>query len=369
MPLLFDREVKEVLFMCFGSGVTCGTLALSDFERIDAVEICKDVLDAAPLFTADNLGVLNRRKVVFHIDDGRNYLLTTDNTYDLITFEPMPLALAGVSTFYTQDYYQLCYDRLKPGGLVQQWIPLHSLSPQVVRSLAYTFTTVFPEYCAFFVNADLFLIGSNEPIQLDYAKAAERLAQPVLEAALYKAGFRDPAEVVAAFLLDKPALEAYVEGGEIMTDDRPWAEFAAPKLVYQRMVQDTLAEIEPYIASPLPLLIEAGAATDVLKRRHDAHRNDFHALQAYYGGMVSDDSISRDFLHSLEIDPLDTNAQYYLRSILPVQARLWIGGGRLEKAEDALTQALQIMPDDEEFRALLKQVWDAQRKAEKKKTP
>src|SRR5690606_22136229 len=100
LPLLFDRDPKDVLLMCFGSGITCGTLALYDFGRIDAVDISPEVLAAAPYFEVDNLGVIQRPEVNFHIDDGRNFLLTTTERYDVITFEPMPLALSGVSTFY-----------------------------------------------------------------------------------------------------------------------------------------------------------------------------------------------------------------------------------------------------------------------------
>ncbi|MCC6491140.1 MAG: fused MFS/spermidine synthase, partial [Candidatus Hydrogenedentes bacterium] len=139
LPLLFDRTPRNALFMCFGSGVTAGTLGLSDFERIDAVEISRDVLGAAPLFAADNLGVLDNPKMNFVVDDGRNFLLTTENRYDLITFEPMPLAVAGVSTFYTQEFYEQCLAHLAPGGLVSQWVPLHSLDIDVVRSLVFTF--------------------------------------------------------------------------------------------------------------------------------------------------------------------------------------------------------------------------------------
>jgi spermidine synthase len=140
LPLLFDRGPENVLFMCFGSGITCGTLALSDFAKIDAVEINPGVLEAAPLFARDNLNVLERPNVHTHIDDGRNFLLTSTEKYDLITFEPMPLALAGVSTFYTEEYYRLCRARLAPRGLVSQWIPLHSLTPEIVKGLRQHFS-------------------------------------------------------------------------------------------------------------------------------------------------------------------------------------------------------------------------------------
>ncbi len=365
LPLLFDRDPKDVLFMCFGSGITCGTLALSDFEHIDAVEICRDVLGAAPLFEQDNLGVINRPKVQFHIDDGRNFLLTTNNAYDVITFEPMPLALAGVSTFYTLEYYRLCLDHLKPGGLVSQWVPMHSLNPEVVRSLAHTFISVFPEYCAFFVNADLFLIGSNAPLRLDSAKATQRLANPELHAALEKAGLGDPVEVLASFIMDKPALTAYAGAGNAMSDDRPWAEFLAPKLVYQRTVQNTLKEVQPHFTSPLNLLDAATLAPELqsaLTRRHEAHRNDFEALQSYYGGLSVDTKVLDSFLHSLELDPGDANAQYYIRQILSVQTNVRIRWGEYDKLSTVLEKALARMPGDAVLEGLIKQVRDAQEK-------
>ena len=236
LPLLLHPGPREALFMCFGSGITAGTLAIAGFDRIDAVEISRDVLDAAPLFSKDNFGVVENPKVNLVVDDGRNFLLTTKKHYDVITFEPMPLALAGVSTFYTQEYYQLCLDHLAPGGIVSQWVPLHSLSADLVRSLLYTFTSVFPEYCIWFVNADLFITGSNAPLVVDYAVARERIAQEPLHAALEEVGLDEASELLACFFMGKDTVERYVQGGEVMSDDRPWAEFVAPKLMYERNV-------------------------------------------------------------------------------------------------------------------------------------
>jgi len=249
LPLVFDRDPESVLFMCFGSGITAGTLALWDFERMDAVEISPDVLDAAPYFEVDNLKVIENPKVQFHIDDGRNFLLAAEQYYDVITFEPMPLALAGVSTFYTREYYQLCLKHLAPRGLVSQWVPLHSLNPEVVRSLVYTFTESFPHYCTFFVNADLFLIGSDAPLYFDYEALEERMRQPRLQKALAEVGLPDPAEVIAHFLLDEAGMRTFAAGGELLTDDRPWAEFVAPRLVYERKVPEAARASESSVCS------------------------------------------------------------------------------------------------------------------------
>ena len=354
LPLLFDRDPKDVLFMCFGSGITCGTLALSDFERIDAVDISPEVLAAAPYFEVDNLGVITRPEVSFHIDDGRNYLLTTKDSYDVITFEPMPLALSGVSTFYTAEYYELCLKHLKPGGMVSQWVPLHSLNPEVVRSLIKTFTSVFPHYTAWFINADVFLIGSNEPLKLDAARIQSRLANPRLDEALKAVGFMDVESVLGCYLMDDAGLKAYAEGGTVMRDDLPWAEFVAPKLVYERTQHLSMAELEKHMSSPVPLFAP-GADAEFLarvERRHLAHVNDMKAVQAYYGGMAIGNIALDQFLASLAIDPTDWNAKFYVGEIARTQAEVFLDWDENDKALEMLTKVLPHLPDDAELLAL-----------------
>ena len=326
LPLLLHPGPREALFMCFGSGITAGTLAIAGFDRIDAVEISRDVLDAAPLFSKDNFGVVENPKVNLMVDDGRNFLLTTKKHYDVITFEPMPLALAGVSTFYTQEYYQLCLDHLAPGGIVSQWVPLHSLSADLVRSLLYTFTSVFPEYCIWFVNADLFITGSNGPLVVDYAVARERIAQEPLHAALEEVGLDEASELLACFFMGKDTVERYVQGGAIMSDDRPWAEFVAPKLMYERNVGPALAELRPFYEEEMPVLSLAGVAegerpavAEELQRRRRAHAIDLEGVYRYYesGPLANPEEL---FKRALGVDPGDANARYYLKEV--AQARV-----------------------------------------------
>lgn len=362
LPLLFDRDPRRVLFMCFGSGITCGTLALYDFDRIDAVEISPDVIAVAPLFAADNLNVLDRPNLSVHIDDGRNFLLTSREQYDIITFEPMPLALAGVSTFYSHEYYELCLKRLSPGGMVSQWVPMHSLSPDIVRSLVHTFTEVFPEYCAWFINADLFLIGSNQPLRIDYPRLSERLARPEIKAALEKTGLRDPEEVVACFLMDKQALAAYAQSGERMTDDQPWAEFIAPQLVYQRTVQDTIVQVQLHVTSPLNMLTPETPAdvAAAIERRHQAHRSDLNGLITYYGGLSIGDDARKAFRQSLDIDPNDYNAQYYLKEIIMVQGEQMLRWEKFDEGINILIDSQKYLPEDPDLRQLLERTFAAQ---------
>lgn len=350
LPFLFDRRLERALFMCLGSGITAGTLALSPLEQIDAVEISEDVIDASRFFEADNYGVRENSRVNFIVDDGRNFLLTTPNQYDLITFEPMPLALAGISTFYTREYYELCREHLRPGGLVSQWVPLHNgLGIDVIRSLMGTFLSVFPETSVWFINADLFLIGSNEALQLDYELAEQRLAgNDALRKGLDEVYLRDVPELMACFFMGKEHLEHFTRGAPVMTDDRPWAEFVAPKVIHRRNVPELLEALTPYFESPISILKRgSGPGWDEIEervaRRHRAHRQDFEGLKLYYSATFGS-TPEVEFRKSLEIDPDDYNAQYYLAEILLDQGRLAIRWDEAEKAVDRLLEAQRHAP-------------------------
>lgn len=355
LPLLFDRDPDKVLFMCFGSGITAGTLSLSDFGGIDAVEISRDVLEAAPLFAADNFAVMENPKVTFIIDDGRNFLLTTTKKYDVITFEPMPLAQTGVSTFYTEEYYRLCREHLEEGGIVSQWVPLHSLSPEIVRSLVYTFTRAFDDYTMWFVNADLFLIGSNRPLVIDFPAAAKRLQAPALPEALTNAGFPDIYEVLSGFVMGKDNIDAYAEGGEVMSDDRPWAEFIAPKLIYQDTVAESLAELQPYLQGPAALTrfegMDGTAAEEArasLARRVESKEVEFEGVRQMRGGLIGGGQEDW-FTQALDIDPANASARFYLRQMMTTRADLF---GRWEQFDEGIAymrRMEQYFPEDPEL--------------------
>jgi len=356
LPLLFNRDPRRVLFICLGSGITCGTLALYDFESIDAVEISQDVLDAAPYFESDNLGVLKRPNVRFHINDGRNYLMTSREKYDLITFEPMPLALAGVSTFYSTEFYRECLDHLAPGGMVSQWFPFHSLNPEIVRSLVSTFAQVFPEYCGFFVNADLFLIGSNEELLIDFAQFEKRFETGEFNAALKAAGFGDAMEVAATFVMDKAGVDAFAAGGRVMSDGLPWAEFEAPKLVYNRQVPETVTLMQGHTSPIAGMLVKENLSGETLAKiaaRHASHLHDFDGLKLYYAGMLLGGEVAEAFVESLEIDPGNMNARYYLKDVVMRQGETYTRWEKFAEARELIQGALRFMPEDADLLGLM----------------
>jgi len=363
LPLLFDRVPRQALFMCFGSGITCGTLAVGGLDHIDAVEIVPEVYEAAALFSVDNLNVMSRGNVRFIVGDGRYFLKTAPSTYDFISFEPMPLAMAGVTSFYTEEYYRLCLARLKPGGMVSQWIPLHSLGNPVVARLFHTFVRVFPHTMVFHVNADLFLIGSTAPLKLDPGRAGDQIAAlPELREALAAVDLADPVELAASCLVADPlasgasildavepprlpfgaaltglgGITRYLERSAILRDDYPWAEYEAPRWITENTVPANLRWLENMITDQIdPYLVEP-VDPDLRKRieqRRRARRKDLEALRALYSGIAIDTRALDLFLDALTLDPADPMAKRYIDQIVERQADLFAQWKDREKLE------------------------------------
>jgi hypothetical protein len=76
------------------------------------------------------------------IDDGRRYLERTQESYDVITLDPPPpVNAAGSSLLYSREFYVAVRARLKPGGILQQWLPDGDLTVRtaVTRALKESF--------------------------------------------------------------------------------------------------------------------------------------------------------------------------------------------------------------------------------------
>jgi tetratricopeptide (TPR) repeat protein len=270
-----------------------------------------------------------------------------------------------VSTFYTREYYRLCRDHLNDGGLVSQWIPLHNgLDIDTIRGLFRTFLETFPESTAWFINADVFLIGSNQPLHIDYSKVQARLAaNPQLRDGLNDVYLPDAPELLSGFLMGKDALQRFAGDARTMSDDLPWAEFVAPKLIFKADVKSILEQFAPLQESILPWVnLPAGADGETVRTaialRQDAHRNDFKGLQTYYGSGPVMSSVDEDFRKSLEIDPLDANAKYYLAEVLLARGQTFTGWDEMDKALPALEEARRLAPHRPEVFLALGKAYD-----------
>jgi spermidine synthase len=58
------------------------------------------------------------------IDDGRRYLKRISKKFDVVaTGPPPPVEAAGSSLLYSEEFYELVKQHLKPNGIIQVWFP------------------------------------------------------------------------------------------------------------------------------------------------------------------------------------------------------------------------------------------------------
>jgi len=220
-PLLVRPHASEALIVGLGVGHTAGSILEHDGTRVEVVELSDAVVEGASRFSAINYNVMANPRFSIRMGDGRNFLLTTNRKYDLITTDTIQPLDAGSTNLYSAEYYRLARASLKPNGVMAQWIAPHD--DYQYKTMLRTYLSVFP-YVTLWLTADL-VIGSNEPIQLDLAETARRFESPKARAALLDAGFGKVEDVAAAFVATREEIEAFVGPGPVLSDDRPFIEY------------------------------------------------------------------------------------------------------------------------------------------------
>ena len=123
---------------------------------------------------------------------------------------------AGTNALYSLEFYELIRNRLNPGGVVAQWLPLHLVAPNDASSIAATFQAVFADALLWIDPVDRtgVLLGRMP----DPGGATVGADWPGFHRS---GGGRDltEADVRAGIVLDAAGLERYGLLGEVITDD------------------------------------------------------------------------------------------------------------------------------------------------------
>jgi len=148
VPLAFlERRPADALVICFGMGTTFRSLLSWDI-RVTAVELVPSVPEFFPYFHADARELMRLPNARVVIDDGRRFLERSPDTFDVITIDPPnPPEAAGSSLLYSREFYTLARTRLRPGGILQQWIPVTDLG--TIASVTRALDASFPHVRAF----------------------------------------------------------------------------------------------------------------------------------------------------------------------------------------------------------------------------
>jgi spermidine synthase len=174
-------QSKEVLVIAFGAGITAGSVLASErVAALDVVDLNPDVEGINDLFTEVNGDVFHKPRFHFHNDDGRNYLVTSNKRYDVIISDSTHPRAYDSWILYTEEFYRSVRERLHPGGVFAQWVPvLGSMQGDLFRIHLNTFRRVFPNATFWYVygSDQAFLLATPEPFSLESDRLQQQLGQ------------------------------------------------------------------------------------------------------------------------------------------------------------------------------------------------
>ena len=146
LPLLLHANPKRVAFIGSATGITAGAAALHRVEQIDLIELVPEVqMLASAHFGPYNHDIYNDPRTRIVVEDGRNHLRATSDTYDVIVADLFVPWRPGVGSMYSVDHFQSVADRLTEGGIFCQWLPVFQLRAPELDIILNTFAQVFPD--------------------------------------------------------------------------------------------------------------------------------------------------------------------------------------------------------------------------------
>jgi spermidine synthase len=268
LPMLLHPRPEKVLVVGLGTGMTLGATSVHpNVREVTLVEIEPEVIDAARTFEEYNHHVLDNPRLKVVYNDGRNFQLTTDETFDVITADPIHPWTRGSSYLYTKEYYQLSLKHLSDKGIMCQWLPVYELTPADIRSVMNTFSSVFPEVMVWLTHYDFVLIGSRSPIRIDEDVLDRRINYPEVHSDLDQIMMSSSTDLLSHFVMGVGGVKRYSRGGVINTDDNLYLEFSAPFSVGMPVMEDNIRALFEYRESILPYLKPLALRTAERARR------------------------------------------------------------------------------------------------------
>jgi spermidine synthase len=295
LPALVHKKPESVLVVACGAGITAGGFVLHpDVKRVVICDIEPLVPKVVtPMFGAENYHVVDGiarenphtvdgKQVEVVYDDGRHFLRTTRETFDIITSDPIDPWVKGCAALNTVEYYRMCRDHLNPGGIVSLWIPLYEGDLETTKSVIATFFQVFPhgilwanERAGYGSDAlwsderfgyDAVLFGQVEPTVIDVDALQRRLDRPdhrLVKQSLRDVGFGDfntvadgvpvrpvVLDLLATYAGQAPLLKEWSRGAQINTDRNLRLQYLAGMWLNSNVGARTLSGILAHYRFP-----------------------------------------------------------------------------------------------------------------------
>lgn len=237
LPLLLHPAPRTALFLGVGTGVTATAAAQDAQLQVDAVELVPEVIAASAHFTSPLAEAGASRRPTLMAADARRFVRATPRRYDLIVSDNFHPARSGSASLYTVEHFRAVHERLAPGGVFCQWLPLHQLDLATLRSIVRAFTLAQPESWAVLATLSLEtpvigLVSRAGGGRFDAARLRARLTGIALPAPPAAFGLHDEHALLGSFIAGPAALARFAAEAPPNTDDHPVVAYRAPRITY-----------------------------------------------------------------------------------------------------------------------------------------
>ncbi|MCP4668099.1 MAG: tetratricopeptide repeat protein [Deltaproteobacteria bacterium] len=261
VPLLFHPGAEKVMVLGLASGMTAGEALHYPIKRLDIVEINREVVKACRFFNPWNNHCLDDPRSRIIVQDGRNHLALTGETYDVITSEPSNPWMAGLANLYTLEFFRTVKRRLRKGGIFVQWIHSYEMDWHTFALAGRTFARVFPNSLLMTTLTgvgDYLLVGLTGARGLDLDAAKRNLPHCQRSTNM---SLKDPRLLFHLILSED--LAGLFGPGPLHTDNRPRLEFAAPRQLYRNdpTIEENIARGR-ILSKKTKVMVEATSAVD-----------------------------------------------------------------------------------------------------------
>jgi len=283
LPLLLHKYPKKVLHIGFGSGGTAWSVSCHPVDKITIAEISRSIIEKSSKYFIDvNHNVLEDPRVEVRYTDGRNYVLASDEKYDVILSDSIHPRFSGNGSLYTYEYYKLLRDSLHPGGLVSQWLPFYSITPENFKMIIKSFYRVFPYTSVWYINSTInsyvIVIGKTDSGAIDFSDVQRKIGNPRVNADLSEINTNSVYKVLDFFFFANERVGEFVGDVPLHTDDNMAVEYNSGRVVsryttslsnfYELLRYNT--SIEPYLININGTGDTAGDIIDSIRRYENA---------------------------------------------------------------------------------------------------
>lgn len=237
LPLLLHPAPQHALFLGLGTGVTAASAAEDATLEVDAVELLPEVLRASAFFASSVADGAAFPRLHLRAGDARRYVRASQQSYDVIVADNFHPARGGSGSLYTVEHFEAVQERLAAHGVFCQWLPLHQLDRETLRSIVGAFLSVYPRGWGLLASGSLEtpvlgLVGRRDDNRFDPDALHDRFLHVALPERVASIGLEDDLAVLGSFIAGPASLARFANGAPVNTDDRPRVAYLAPRITY-----------------------------------------------------------------------------------------------------------------------------------------